>query len=178
MSFKEVLYLTVTIKLQLIFSLFDKNTAGFWRTISYSRFCSSDYQQYLTGSCDLNDIAVRVLTRVIGHYPDREQILIDCGWTGLSHDSLGKLKTGFCYFEGHPNLKYVCFVWAIKHCFLNIVSVVTKLAWKGTTVTKQWLSQHSSPQLQAVWGGGGEGEGEGGDAGLKKLVVAWLPVAN
>ena len=57
----------------------------------------------------MNDIAVRVLTRVIGHYPDREQILIDCGWTGLSHDSLGKLKTGFCYFEGHPNLKYVCF---------------------------------------------------------------------
>lgn len=66
-----------------------------------------DYQQYLAGSCNMSDIAVRVLTRVIGHYPDREQVLIDCGWTGLSHDSLGKLKTGFCYFEGHPKLKLV-----------------------------------------------------------------------
>lgn len=66
-----------------------------------------DYQQFLIGSCDISDIAVRVLTRVIGNYPDRQQILIDCGWTGLSLDSLGKLKTGFCFFEGHPNLKLV-----------------------------------------------------------------------
>ncbi|KAJ7372841.1 hypothetical protein OS493_016764 [Desmophyllum pertusum] len=64
-----------------------------------------DYQQFLIGSCTMNDIAVRVLTRVIGHYPDRGQILIDCGWTGLSLDSLGKLRTGFCYFEDHSNLK-------------------------------------------------------------------------
>lgn len=67
----------------------------------------------------MSDIAVRVLTRVIGHYPDREQVLIDCGWTGLSHDSLGKLKTGFCYFEGHPKLKYMDFVCAIDNSFLN-----------------------------------------------------------
>ena len=67
-------------------------------------FCS-DYEQFLIGSCKMKDIAVRVLTRVIGHYPERGQILIDCGWTGLSHDSLGKLTTGFCYFEGHPDLK-------------------------------------------------------------------------
>lgn len=66
---------------------------------------SPDYQQFLIGSCTMNDIAVRVLTRVIGHYPDRGQILIDCGWTGLSLDSLGKLRTGFCYFEDHSNLK-------------------------------------------------------------------------
>ncbi|KAL9958451.1 hypothetical protein ACROYT_G035463 [Oculina patagonica] len=64
-----------------------------------------DYEQFLVGSCKMDDIAVRVLTRVIGHYPERGQILIDCGWTGLSHDSLGKLPTGFCYIEGHPNLK-------------------------------------------------------------------------
>jgi len=55
----------------------------------------------------MSDIAVRVLTRVIGSYPDRGQILIDCGWTGLSLDSLGKLSTGYCFFEGHPNLKLV-----------------------------------------------------------------------
>ncbi|XP_044183353.1 D-threo-3-hydroxyaspartate dehydratase-like isoform X3 [Acropora millepora] len=66
-----------------------------------------DYQQSLIGSCDLSDIAVRILTRVIGTYPDRGQILIDCGWTGLSLDSLGKLKTGYCFFEGHPDLKLV-----------------------------------------------------------------------
>lgn len=64
-----------------------------------------DYQQFLIGSCDLSDIAVRVLTRVIGSYPERGQLLIDCGWTGLSLDSFGKLTTGFCFFEGHPNLK-------------------------------------------------------------------------
>ena len=68
-------------------------------------FLPVDYQQFLVGSCKMDDIAVRVLTRVIGHYPERGQILIDCGWTGLSLDSLGKLPTGFCYFEGHPNLK-------------------------------------------------------------------------
>ncbi|XP_020613028.1 uncharacterized protein LOC110051334 isoform X2 [Orbicella faveolata] len=73
-----------------------------------------DYEQFLIGSCKMKDIAVRVLTRVIGQYPERGQILIDCGWTGLSHDSLGKLTTGFCYFEGHPNLNRTHFTEKIK----------------------------------------------------------------
>uniref|UniRef100_A0A3B4B7T9 D-serine dehydratase-like domain-containing protein n=1 Tax=Periophthalmus magnuspinnatus TaxID=409849 RepID=A0A3B4B7T9_9GOBI len=40
-------------------------------------------QQSMIGSCSLEDVAVRVLTRVIGHCPHRNQLLIDCGWTGL-----------------------------------------------------------------------------------------------
>nr|XP_056713488.1 D-serine dehydratase-like [Euleptes europaea] len=66
-----------------------------------------DVQQMTIGSCQLTDIAVRVLTRVIGHYPHRNQMLVDCGWTGLSLHSLGQLPTGYALVEGHPNLKLV-----------------------------------------------------------------------
>ncbi|KAM3865723.1 D-serine dehydratase-like [Diretmus argenteus] len=62
-------------------------------------------QQTVIGSCSLEDVAVRLLTRVIGHYPHRNQLLIDCGWTGLSLDGAGKLPTGYAMIEGHPNLK-------------------------------------------------------------------------
>uniref|UniRef100_A0A4W6C5E9 Zgc:162816 n=1 Tax=Lates calcarifer TaxID=8187 RepID=A0A4W6C5E9_LATCA len=64
-----------------------------------------DVQQSLIGSCSLEDVAVRVLTRVIGHCPHRNQLLIDCGWTGISLDGAGKLPTGYAVIEGHPNLK-------------------------------------------------------------------------
>ncbi|XP_012678852.1 D-threo-3-hydroxyaspartate dehydratase isoform X2 [Clupea harengus] len=64
-----------------------------------------DVQQSLIGSCSLKDVAVRVLTRVIGHYPHRNQLLVDCGWTALSHDGGGKLPTGYAVIEGHPELK-------------------------------------------------------------------------
>uniref|UniRef100_A0A3Q3EE49 Zgc:162816 n=1 Tax=Labrus bergylta TaxID=56723 RepID=A0A3Q3EE49_9LABR len=64
-----------------------------------------DTQQSVIGSCSLGDVAVRVLTRVIGHCPHRNQLLIDCGWTGISLDGAGKLPTGYAMIEGHPNLK-------------------------------------------------------------------------
>nr|XP_055040750.1 D-threo-3-hydroxyaspartate dehydratase [Misgurnus anguillicaudatus]XP_055040751.1 D-threo-3-hydroxyaspartate dehydratase [Misgurnus anguillicaudatus] len=64
-----------------------------------------DVQQSLIGSCRLENVAVRVLTRVIGHYPHRNQLLVDCGWTALSHDGGGRLPTGYCIIEGHPDLK-------------------------------------------------------------------------
>uniref|UniRef100_A0A8B9KJR5 Zgc:162816 n=1 Tax=Astyanax mexicanus TaxID=7994 RepID=A0A8B9KJR5_ASTMX len=54
-----------------------------------------DVQQSLIGSCKLEDVAVRVLTRVIGHYPHRNQLLVDCGWTALSLDGGGRLPTGY-----------------------------------------------------------------------------------
>lgn len=47
---------------------------------------SLDVQQSIIGSCNLDDVSVRVLTRVIGHCPHRNQLLIDCGWTGLRYD--------------------------------------------------------------------------------------------
>ncbi|KAK7945100.1 hypothetical protein WMY93_000828 [Mugilogobius chulae] len=64
-----------------------------------------DVQQSGIGSCSLEDVAVRVLTRVIGHCPHRNQLLIDCGWTGLSLDGAGKLPSGYAVVEGHPDLK-------------------------------------------------------------------------
>uniref|UniRef100_UPI00398F0E3D D-serine dehydratase isoform X2 n=1 Tax=Pristiophorus japonicus TaxID=55135 RepID=UPI00398F0E3D len=66
-----------------------------------------DVQQMMIGSCQMDDIAVRVLTRVIGHYPHRNQLLVDCGWTGLSLHSLGMLPTGYALIDGHPELKPV-----------------------------------------------------------------------
>lgn len=47
--------------------------------------CVLDVQQSLIGSCTLDDVAVRVLSRVIGHCPHRNQLLIDCGWSGLRY---------------------------------------------------------------------------------------------
>ncbi|XP_043921933.1 D-threo-3-hydroxyaspartate dehydratase-like isoform X1 [Protopterus annectens] len=64
-----------------------------------------DAQQMGIGSCTMEDVAVRVLTRVVGHYPHRNELLIDCGWTALSLHSLGKLPTGYAVIEGHPDLK-------------------------------------------------------------------------
>lgn len=66
-----------------------------------------DVQQSTIGSCCLEDVAVRVLTRVISHCPHRNQLLIDCGWTGISLDGAGKLPTGYAVIEGHPDLKLV-----------------------------------------------------------------------
>uniref|UniRef100_A0A3B3Y2A0 D-serine dehydratase-like domain-containing protein n=1 Tax=Poecilia mexicana TaxID=48701 RepID=A0A3B3Y2A0_9TELE len=64
-----------------------------------------DVQQSMIGSCGLEDVAVRVLTRVVGHCPHRNQLLVDCGWTGISLDGAGKLPTGYAMIEGHPDLK-------------------------------------------------------------------------
>ncbi|XP_078254869.1 D-serine dehydratase [Rhinoraja longicauda] len=66
-----------------------------------------DVQQMLIGSCQLDDVAVRVMTRVIGHYPHRNQLLVDCGWSALSLHGMGKLPTGYAIVEGHPDLKLV-----------------------------------------------------------------------
>lgn len=60
------------------------------------------------GSCSLDDVACRVATRVIGHYPQRKQLLIDAGFLALSHDGLRDdlpMKTGFTFIQGHPEIK-------------------------------------------------------------------------
>lgn len=36
--------------------------------------------------CDVSDIALSVLTTVIGHQPDRGWVMVDAGWTALSRD--------------------------------------------------------------------------------------------
>jgi len=48
-----------------------------------------DSQQMRLGSCTLEEVAGKVLTRVLGHYPQRNEMLVDCGFTGLTKQGLG-----------------------------------------------------------------------------------------
>jgi D-serine deaminase-like pyridoxal phosphate-dependent protein len=61
-----------------------------------------DYNQLLIGSCRKEDIACKVATRIVGHYPHTNQLQIDCGWTGTS--AQGKEYNYGC-LEGEDNLK-------------------------------------------------------------------------
>ena len=45
---------------------------------------------------------MRVLTRVVGHYPKSNTLVIDCGWTGAS--AQGK-SAGYGSFTSHPELR-------------------------------------------------------------------------
>jgi D-serine deaminase-like pyridoxal phosphate-dependent protein len=46
-------------------------------------------QQSIIGSCDRSEVAMFVLTHVIGHYPERNQLLLDAGFTALSNQGAG-----------------------------------------------------------------------------------------
>jgi len=63
-----------------------------------------DCMQLWIGSCQQEDIACSVLTRVLGHYPKTSTLLIDLGWTGIS--AQGK-EHGFGIIQGHPELRIV-----------------------------------------------------------------------
>lgn len=64
----------------------------------------NDSMQVDLGSCDAADVAVRVCTRVVGHYPKSNMLLIDCGWTGAS--AQGK-EAGYGGFPDNKELKIV-----------------------------------------------------------------------
>jgi D-serine deaminase-like pyridoxal phosphate-dependent protein len=49
-------------------------------------YCFNDLDQEFIGSCGAGDLALSVLASVIGHYPHRNQILIDAGALALSKD--------------------------------------------------------------------------------------------
>eukprot|EP00747_Dinoflagellata_sp_TGD_P135989 gnl/TRDRNA2_/TRDRNA2_175499_c8_seq1.p1 gnl/TRDRNA2_/TRDRNA2_175499_c8~~gnl/TRDRNA2_/TRDRNA2_175499_c8_seq1.p1 ORF type:complete len:372 (+),score=50.18 gnl/TRDRNA2_/TRDRNA2_175499_c8_seq1:70-1185(+) len=61
-----------------------------------------DMMQASFGSCLVDDIAVRVCTRILGHYPKRNLMVIDMGWTGIS--AQGK-EHGYGAIDGHPELR-------------------------------------------------------------------------
>eukprot|EP00036_Acanthoecidae_sp_10tr_P023877 CAMPEP_0206329330 /NCGR_PEP_ID=MMETSP0106_2-20121207/23142_1 /ASSEMBLY_ACC=CAM_ASM_000206 /TAXON_ID=81532 /ORGANISM="Acanthoeca-like sp., Strain 10tr" /LENGTH=371 /DNA_ID=CAMNT_0053762043 /DNA_START=49 /DNA_END=1164 /DNA_ORIENTATION=+ len=61
-----------------------------------------DCMQARIGSCALADVAARVATRVIGHYPKQNMMLIDLGWTGCSAQGA---EHGYGAFLDHPELK-------------------------------------------------------------------------
>ena len=73
-------------------------------------FLYYDVTQVRLGACTVGDIAVRILTRVVGHYPKSNTLLIDCGWTGASAQGAAH---GYGLFPKHPeltilNLKQEC----------------------------------------------------------------------
>eukprot|EP00629_Pelagomonadales_sp_RCC1024_P008753 CAMPEP_0119267440 /NCGR_PEP_ID=MMETSP1329-20130426/5578_1 /TAXON_ID=114041 /ORGANISM="Genus nov. species nov., Strain RCC1024" /LENGTH=424 /DNA_ID=CAMNT_0007267365 /DNA_START=166 /DNA_END=1437 /DNA_ORIENTATION=+ len=64
-------------------------------------FMYYDLVQTRLGSCAVEDVAPRVLTRVVGNYPHSNTLLIDCGWTGASAQGAG---TGYGCIPDHPHL--------------------------------------------------------------------------
>jgi len=49
-------------------------------------YCFNDLDQAFIGACGAGDLALSVLASVIGHYPHRNQVLIDAGALALSKD--------------------------------------------------------------------------------------------
>ena len=70
----------------------------------------SDVQQTLIGSCKMEDIAVKVATRVKGHFPERNQLLVDAGFVAMSYDGFAaydkQLDGSYCVVEKEPNLRW------------------------------------------------------------------------
>ena len=61
-------------------------------------YCFNDLDQEFIGSCGSGDLALSVLASVIGHYPHRNQVLIDAGALALSKDISAQ--------EFHPNVGF------------------------------------------------------------------------
>ncbi|XP_070539826.1 D-serine dehydratase-like isoform X2 [Ptychodera flava] len=70
-----------------------------WNAGSYIFY---DMRNKTLGACNTDDIAIEVLAKVIAHYPNRNQLLIDCGWTALNYQGS---QHGHGVFKGHPHLK-------------------------------------------------------------------------
>ena len=52
------------------------------------------------GSCKRDDIAARVLTRIIGHFPGpRNQLIIDAGFLALSQQGFDELGKTMAYIK-------------------------------------------------------------------------------
>lgn len=62
-----------------------------------------DRQQVWTGACKEEDVACRVISRVIGHYEDRNTIMLDAGATALTKESTP--QGGMCALGGYPELE-------------------------------------------------------------------------
>ncbi|XP_046377711.2 D-threo-3-hydroxyaspartate dehydratase-like [Haliotis rufescens] len=66
-----------------------------------------DYEHVRIGACTLDDVAVRVATRVISHKPSKNQLVTNSGFTSVSHDGIKQIGEEFCVVQGHPNLRLV-----------------------------------------------------------------------
>ena len=65
-----------------------------------------DNQQVQLGSCQMESVAGKVITRVLGHYPRRNQMLVDCGFTALTKQGRGSQNPGemIAAVDGHQEL--------------------------------------------------------------------------
>lgn len=64
-----------------------------------------DRQQMWVGVCNEKEVACRVMSRVIGHYEERNTIMLDVGSTALTKDT--SPQGGVCSISGYPDLE--CF---------------------------------------------------------------------
>ena len=68
----------------------------------------NDLVQAGIGACEIDDIALSVLTTVIGHQKDKGWVVTDAGWMSLSRDrgtASQKVDQGYglvCDFAGNP----------------------------------------------------------------------------
>lgn len=95
----------------------------------------NDTTQSMLGSCAESDIAVKVLTRVIGHYPTQNMLLIDLGWTGCSAQGA---EFGYGVLAGHSNLRVVQLK---QEAVSNAIILLPRLkidASRGATGGLQW----------------------------------------
>ena len=62
-----------------------------------------DRQQMWTGACGENDVAGRVIARIVGHYEDRDTIMVDAGATALTKEQTPQGEV--FAVGGHPELE-------------------------------------------------------------------------
>jgi D-serine deaminase-like pyridoxal phosphate-dependent protein len=68
-------------------------------------FLCYDRMQQEIGSCTEDQIAGRVLTRVVGHYPKQNMILVDLGWTGCTQQGRDCSLGQYGGFPDSPDLQ-------------------------------------------------------------------------
>ena len=74
------------------------------------------------GSCKDEDIAARVLTRVIGYFPGaRNQIIIDGGWLALSEQGFDELGGTFAVIKVCIDFFYLSKITIGHHCILYLL---------------------------------------------------------
>lgn len=51
------------------------------------------------GSCSLSDVAVTVQTRIVAAFPDRNEIIIDAGFTALGEQGFEELGRSYAWVK-------------------------------------------------------------------------------
>ena len=86
--------------------------------------------QSLIGSCTKDEIACRLATRVIGHNPANNDMLIDCGFLAISYDGMKLNPNDFATFTDDPDLTYVNIA-----IFIRIYQTLPRMDFYFTTHT-------------------------------------------